>query len=468
MLGPAAPAADPLGLGVPAASVSRKDPRVQAYEDALRGPDASFERIRSLAMQGVPESSKAAGLRAKYWKILLKVLSPDPSKWAEETRKRREEYRRLCMEVLIDPSRISKEAAEDDHPLSDAKSSRWAAYFQDHDLIEQIRLDVTRTHTELNFFASDEATHQESLKRILYLYAKQHPKIKYVQGMNEVLAPLYYVLCVEEAEDEARHPTPQADGPRGVEADAYFCFSAVLADVGDRFSKAKRSAFASQLETAPRSLIVWGMDSAASGVRGLLAELAALLRAADYDLSAHLASLNVDFHFFGLRWVTLLLSQEFPLPDVLRIWDSVLADRSRFKFLLYVCCGMLICVRDRLLGGDFAVCVKTLQRYPADTDVAVILKVACAVRDRLEGRKGEAVLGGGPVPPNILQLPLFGGTPPASPAKPAVAEPFGGSAPSSSAPGASGSGSAPAATASSKAKVTLDFTGTGRGLERFE
>lgn len=35
---------------------------------------------------------------------------------------------------------------------------------------------------------------QEALKRILFIFAKLNPGIRYVQGMNEVLAPLYYVF----------------------------------------------------------------------------------------------------------------------------------------------------------------------------------------------------------------------------------------------------------------------------------
>jgi hypothetical protein len=42
------------------------------------------------------------------------------------------------------------------------------------------------------------------------------------------------------------------------------------------------------------------------------------------------------------RWITLLLSQEFPLPDVLRIWDTLFSDESRFDFLIYVCCAMIV------------------------------------------------------------------------------------------------------------------------------
>lgn len=37
-------------------------------------------------------------------------------------------------------------------------------------------------------------THADILTRILFIYAKLNPGIKYVQGMNEVLAVLYFVF----------------------------------------------------------------------------------------------------------------------------------------------------------------------------------------------------------------------------------------------------------------------------------
>ena len=35
-------------------------------------------------------------------------------------------------------------------------------------------------------------THADVMSRILFLYAKLNPAVKYVQGMNEILATLYY------------------------------------------------------------------------------------------------------------------------------------------------------------------------------------------------------------------------------------------------------------------------------------
>ena len=34
------------------------------------------------------------------------------------------------------------------------------------------------------------------MTRILYIYSKLNPRIQYVQGMNEILAPIFYLVNV--------------------------------------------------------------------------------------------------------------------------------------------------------------------------------------------------------------------------------------------------------------------------------
>lgn len=62
---------------------------------------------------------------------------------------------------------------------------------------------------------------------------------------------------------------------------------------------------------------------------------------------------QVDPQFFAFRWITLLLTQEFPFPDAVRIWDTLLSDQGgRGDCLLRVCLAMLINIRDKLLEGE--------------------------------------------------------------------------------------------------------------------
>lgn len=44
---------------------------------------------------------------------------------------------------------------------------------------------------------------QDALKNILVVFAKLNPGIRYVQGMNELLAPLYYVFKNDPDEEYA-------------------------------------------------------------------------------------------------------------------------------------------------------------------------------------------------------------------------------------------------------------------------
>lgn len=53
------------------------------------------------------------------------------------------------------------------------------------------------------------------------------------------------------------------------------------------------------------------------------------------------------------------------MPDVLRLWDSLLSDPNRFKLLNFVQLAMIIDVRDEILGGEFADCITALQNTSA-------------------------------------------------------------------------------------------------------
>ena len=59
-------------------------------------------------------------------------------------------------------------------------------------LINQITIDLPRTQFEVPFFKekskiSKNETNYDVLKRILYIYARKHIDISYVQGMNEIV-----------------------------------------------------------------------------------------------------------------------------------------------------------------------------------------------------------------------------------------------------------------------------------------
>ena len=180
---------------------------------------------------------------------------------------------------------------------------------------------------------SDEETHHDVLRRVLFIYARLNPGVKYIQGMNELLAPIYYVFARDTSSLFKDH----------AEADAFFCFTQLMSEVRDRFIKS--------------------LDSSSTGILAVVKELNLFLKELDEELWIHLENNGVDPRFYSFRWLTLLLSQEYELPEVLRLWDSLFADPQRFLLLLFMCCSMIILVREKLLEGEFADILRILQHY---------------------------------------------------------------------------------------------------------
>lgn len=344
------------------------DSRVNQFQNELSKRVISIIDVQRLASQGVPDSGS---IRAMSWKLLLGYLPKSRDLWSAELEKKRAEYAAFKKELLVTPSEVTRrnednaldiyerespgllprhDITQDDHPLSLGKSSIWHQFFLDSEVFEQIDRDVKRTHPDMHFFCGDSAAsldNQEAMKRVLFIFAKLNPGIRYVQGMNEVLAPLYYVFKTDT--DEAISTN--------AEADSFFCFVSLLGDFRDHF--------------------VQQLDNSAVGIRSTIGRLSELLKRHDEELWCHLELITkVNPQFYAFRWITLLLTQEFTFPDSLRLWDSLLGNPDGpLEILLRVCCAMLMSVRSRLLAGDFASNLKLLQRYPS-IDVHHLIRVA--------------------------------------------------------------------------------------------
>jgi TBC1 domain family member 13 len=188
----------------------------------------------------------------------------------------------------------------------------------------------------------------EVVERMLFIYAKLNPGQGYVQGMNEIIGPIYYIFASNEEHAEF------------AEADCFWCFTALMSEIRDFFIKS--------------------LDESENGIHGMMNKLSRLLEAKDVHVHNRLKDQGIFPQYYSFRWLTLMLSQEFPLPDVLRLWDSILADESRFDYLIYVCCAMILLVRDQLLENDFSCNVKLLQNFPS-TDINFVLHRANQLRE---------------------------------------------------------------------------------------
>ncbi|KAL3936777.1 MAG: hypothetical protein SGBAC_007981 [Bacillariaceae sp.] len=238
-------------------------------------------------------------------------------------------------------------------------------FLEDAKLLGEVRKDVARTHPDLFFYLEPKdhlgMRRYGALERILFIWAKLNrgvstrgvacgllpltTLVRYVQGMNEIIGTIYYVLANDHNSDWANN----------AEADAYYLFHSLMMDMKDVF--------------------VPEMDDSHTGIQGRIANLQRLLKTHDPEVFEHLQEVGIDASFFAIRWLTTLLSREFLLPDTIRLWDSMFASTHKENFLRYACGTMVMMIRDDLLKGDFSKCLRLLQSYPPG-DVDAILETS--------------------------------------------------------------------------------------------
>eukprot|EP00667_Euglena_gracilis_P013525 EG_transcript_13956 len=341
----------------------------QQYLNEIAQPLIDVRELRRLAYKGIPEEC-----RRDYWCVLLGYLPADRSQWDATLRQKRELYRAYTAEFIVDPK---TQTNEDDHPLSDQSNSAWGHHLKHQKLLEAIDLDLPRTLPSFNFFHNcnpvDPVTGSSlptpevdmghgvvhfsaqaiAMRNILYIYGVLNAAVGYVQGMNEILAPLFYVVYTSSK-------SPQSE-TQEIEADAFFLFSIVMGYLRDNFM---------------RSLDVDG-----PGIQSCIHNMVEVLQVCDYELYASMQR-KVPHHLYAFRWVTLLFCQEFVLPDVLLLWDGLFADRCKFTFLFYLCVAVLMMKRDFLLTAPAADILEQLQDIRHSVPVADLLKTGLILYKR--------------------------------------------------------------------------------------
>lgn len=342
------------------------------FKAALSKKVVNMGELRRLACLGVPDGG-GTDVRPLVWKLLLGYLPTERSLWPYELEKKRSQYSAYKDEFLLNPSeklrrieesKLSRkkeltgerngllprsEVTNEEHPLSFGKSSLWNQYFQESEILEQIDRDVKRTHPDKSFFSAK--SNQESLRRILIIFSRLYPSVRYVQGLNEVLAPLFYVLKND----------LDTSNSTSAEADTFFCFVELISGFKNNYCK--------------------HLDNSRVGIRSILSKLSQLLKKHDEELWRHMEVITKVYpQYYAFRWITLLLTMEFSFNVCIHIWDAMLGDpEGPPDTLLRICCAMLILVRKRLLVGDFTANIQLLQHYP-QTNIDHLLHIANRLR----------------------------------------------------------------------------------------
>ncbi|KAG8193385.1 hypothetical protein JTE90_012187 [Oedothorax gibbosus] len=379
--------------------------RLQLFTELFNKEKIPLTELKTLCFNGIPDD---LGYRALSWKILLNYLPTQKSEWTAVLLKQRNSYENFIEEMIVTPGQMSKSGSRidvtlEDHPLNPNPDGKWMAYFKDNEVLLQINKDVRRLCPDISFFqqptdypckatvgrkeveslrdrveqtvlrsanvtrnrlgitnislfkkrAQEEyqhllpgqEAHWEVVERILFIYAKLNPGQSYVQGMNEIIGPIYYTFASD----------PDPEWRKYAEADTFHCFTNLMSEIRDFFIKT--------------------LDHSASGIGAMMKKLMDKLKKQDHDVWKRINDQDIKPQYYSFRWITLMLSQEFPLPDVIRVWDSLFSDERRFQFLICVCCAMILWLKEKIMQGDFANNMKLLQNFP-NVDINLVLNKA--------------------------------------------------------------------------------------------
>ncbi|RLN85287.1 hypothetical protein BBJ28_00002760 [Nothophytophthora sp. Chile5] len=203
-----------------------------------RSGTLDLDELRPLLFRGVPEAPQAhrgtadtsangpgeesalaspGHLRPLAWRLALGVLQGDSPGWTGQLERLRSQYRRWkCDFVGGTASQRAGGGARTD---------------------EEHRGDMFLMK-EIDKVCARMAGLQQMLY-ILFVFAKLHPDVGYIQGMNEILAPIIYVCSAD----------PVADWVCEAEADAFHCFAAVLASFRVLYGRAPHDPLKSGADT---------------------------------------------------------------------------------------------------------------------------------------------------------------------------------------------------------------------------
>ncbi|XP_064644319.1 TBC1 domain family member 5-like isoform X6 [Lineus longissimus] len=361
--------------------------RLFGLKDYLKG-------LRSLGLDGLLRSSR---FRSVCWRLYLDVLPEDRTKWIQKTRELRAEYAELKEKLILNPR---KEMEEDqdlifNNPLSQDQESPWNRFFQDNELRLTIKQDVIRTFPELEFFHNDSI--REIMTNILFITARENYGLLYRQGMHELLAPLIFVLhcdhqaflhaceldTVDMIETAERDVVQELLDTTYLEHDAYSMFCQVM-ETSEPWYQSREitpptkaeAILVAQPFTRPQD-----MQPSNVIVNKLTRIQDYILKKHDLELHMHLERLDIAPQIYGIRWLRLLFGREFPMQDLLVIWDAIFADSIAFDLVDYIFVAMLLYIRDLLLTSDYPSCLGILMRYPAVGDVHYLIDKAMYLRD---------------------------------------------------------------------------------------
>ncbi|WWC72751.1 uncharacterized protein I206_106715 [Kwoniella pini CBS 10737] len=313
---------------------------------SAQGRDELYVR-REIFKRGFSDSSEPEEIKARKegWEVLLGIIPwqigglGGGESGKEKRNKQREEARRAKRQVYAGlKGKWRKEAAREDEVNGGREDWReeWhridvdcrrtdrnqaiyavpssAAHKGDHEKegggantsLRRGSLGADSQGEEEEGSAAALNPHIAALRTILMTYHTYSPELGYVQGMSDLLSPIYVVFDANEA-------------------DAFWGLVGVMKMMESNFLRDQ------------------------SGMKRKLSTLQQLISVMDPELYAHLERTDSLNLFFCFRWILINFKREFKFEQVIKLWEVLWTNFYSDQFVLFVALAILQSHRDVLI-----------------------------------------------------------------------------------------------------------------------
>jgi hypothetical protein len=321
---------------------SKEKNKIEILTDFLKNNKFDNKILKQIIKNGIPDNLPC--LRAMIWKTLIGYYPiNDLVNWKKITLDHFNSYQTL--------KKFYKDFPND---LSDKNDLK---------ILMQINKDLPRTRTEINFFNekskfNKEETNYDILRRILFIFAKRNQELGYVQGMNEIVAIIYYIYSM----DENVYIKPF------VESETFYSFEILLQEIKPIF----------MIQNVNYSQLFITMQ---------IKQINDILKETAPDLLNYFNQINLVMDVFLMRWLIVLFAQEFTFEGAISFWDRLFTQKNKMKFICYISAAILVINKKKLKKMEMEQIVLWAQEFGAilkNNNIDEIVKTAFEMKAQIK------------------------------------------------------------------------------------
>ena len=323
---------------------------IEILTNFINYDEFSEEIINNILLHGIPESLPC--LRPLIWKSLIGFFPlKDLSKWGKITIQKKSDYQKILEKYKKYPNEIKDEK----HLV----------------IINQIDKDLPRTRFDVPFFEdkninNEKETNYDVLRRILFFYANEHGEVSYIQGMNEIIAIIFYIFSKDDNEFCKEY----------TESDSYYTFEILMEQIKEIF----------QMDDLNYSELFLTLQ---------IKEIKKILKKMEPDLFNYFKKIGLEIDNFVMRWILVLFAHEFKIDNAVNFWDRLFTQQDKMKFICYISVAIIKSNKKNIMEMDAEGVMewaKQLQNKMNEIDITNIVKSALEIQHKHHKYKSNNII----------------------------------------------------------------------------